>query len=109
MADFWMNFAIEIGFLSLLGVMYYFWQKRRLIRFEENKIPMVMSYILQACLSEKTETSQPMLDSVIEALDDFLSNKTQTAPLALLKTFTASSECSPELKNLIDEGLKEIG
>ena len=108
MADFWMNFAIEIGFLSLLGVLYYFWQKRRIVRFEENKIPMVMSYILQACLSEKSESSQPILDSVIEALDDFLNAKSQVPPTALLKTFTASPECSPELKNLIEEGLKEI-
>lgn len=108
MSDFWMNFAIEIGFLSFLGVLYYFWQKRRIIRFEENKVPMVMSYILQACLSEKTETPQPMLDSVIEALDDFLNGKSSTAPSTLLRAFTSSPDCSPELKNLIEEGLKEI-
>jgi hypothetical protein len=104
----WFNFALEIGFLSFLGVLYYFWQKRRIIRYEENKTPIVMNFLLQACLSEKTEAAQPELDHVIEALDDYLNKKSATAPLVLLKHFAASSECPPELSHGITEGLKEI-
>ena len=104
----WFNFAVEIGFLSFLGVLYYFWQKRRIIRYEENKTPIVMNFLMQAALSEKTETLQPELDQVIEALDDYLKNKTSVAPTALLKHFAASAECPKELSHAIMEGLKEI-
>lgn len=108
MDNFWLNFALEIGLFSLLGVMYYFYQKRKIIQYEENKTPMVMGMLLQSCLSEKNETSQPMLDSVIEALDDFLNQKTKTAPVALLKTYAQSPDCPVELKDAITEGLKEL-
>lgn len=104
----WFNFALEIGFLSFLGVLYYFWQKRRIIRYEENKTPIVMNFLLQACLSEKTEDAQPELDGLIEALDDFNNKKTTIAPLALLKHFAASAECPKELSHAITQGLKEI-
>lgn len=108
MDNFWMNFALEIGFLSLLGVLYYFYQKRKIIRYEENKTPMVMGYLLQLCLSEKTEGPQPKLDTLIEALDDFLNQKTPQAPVALLKTFADSQECPKDLKEAILDGLKEL-
>lgn len=108
MANFWMNFAIEIAVLSLLGVLYYFYQKRKLVQYEENKIPLVMSFILQSCLTHKTEAPTPVLDTLIESLDDFLQQKTSVPPLALLRSFSDSAECSPELKEIIDEGLKEL-
>lgn len=66
-----LNFALEIGLFSLLGILYYFYQKRKILKYEENKTPLVMSFILQSCLSEKLDTAQPELDHVIEALDDF--------------------------------------
>lgn len=108
MDNFWLNFALEIGLFSLLGVMYYFYQKRKIIQYEENKTPMVMGMLLQSCLSEKNETPQPMLDSVIEALDDFLNQKTTFAPVALLKNFSQSADCPPELRETITQGLKEL-
>lgn len=108
MDNFWLNFAVEIGFLSLLGVLYYFYQKRKIIRYEENKTPMVMGYLLQLCLSEKTEESQPKLDALIEALDDFLNQKSKSAPIALLKTFADSADCPKDLREAILEGLKEL-
>lgn len=104
----WFNFALEIGFLSFLGVLYYFWQKRRIIRYEENKTPIVMNFLLQACLSEKTDEPQPELDHVIEALDDYLKKKSTSAPLVLLKHFATTRECPRELGHAITEGLKEI-
>ena len=104
----WLNFAVEIGFLSFLGVLYYFWQKRRIIRYEENKTPIVMNFLMQACLQEKTEEAQPQLDKVIEALDDYLNKKSATAPVVLLKHFAATSECPKDLSHAITEGLKEI-
>ncbi|MBA2405267.1 MAG: hypothetical protein H0V66_10890 [Bdellovibrionales bacterium] len=108
MDNFWFNFALEIGFFSFLGVLYYFYQKRKLIRYEENKTPMVMTFILQTCLSEKLDQPQPELDQVIEAVDDFLNQKSASPPLALLKNFVQTPACSPELKHAILEGLKEL-
>lgn len=108
MDNFWFNFALEIGLFSLLGVMYYFYQKRKILKYEENKVPLVMDFLLQACLEEKKDGSQPLTDSVIEALDDFLKKKTQAPPIALLRTFAESPDCTPELRHAILEGLKEL-
>ena len=101
MANFWMNFAIEIAVLSFLSVLYYFYQKRKILQYEENKVPLVMNYILESCLSHKTDSPQPMLDTLIEQLDDFLQEKIMTPPLALLRTYADSTDCAPELKLII--------
>lgn len=103
-----MNFALEIGFLSLLGVLYYFYQKRKILKFEDNTLPIVMNYILKTCLSEKEDKPQPALDQVIEALDDFLNEKNSTPPITILKNFKENPECSEGLGAVITEGLKEI-
>lgn len=108
MDNFWMNFALEIGLLSFLGVLYYFYQKRKIIHYEENKVELVMGFILQSCLAEKKDDLQQSLDQVIESLDDFIQHKTSSPPTALLKTYAQSAECTIELKNVILEGLKEI-
>ncbi|MCM2351468.1 MAG: hypothetical protein NDI69_15705 [Bacteriovoracaceae bacterium] len=108
MNDFWGNFLIEIGLFTFLGVLYYFYQKRKITHYEENKTPLVMGFILQSCLMEKKEIEQSELDSLIEALDDYLHNKTTTPPIPLLRLYLNSSRCSPELKDVIDSGLKEI-
>lgn len=108
MDKFWVNFAFEIGFFSLLGVMFYFYQKRKIIHYEENKAPLVMNYIMQACLGDKIDKAQPELDKLIEALDDFINHKSPNPPIAMLKTFAEGQECSPELKEAILEGIKEL-
>lgn len=108
MTDFWGNFLIEIGLFSFLGVLYYFYQKRKIIRDEENKVPLVMGFILQSCLVEKKELAQPELDTLIEALDDYLNNKTTAPPISLLKLYTSTAHCSSELKDVIDMGLLEL-
>lgn len=103
-----MDFALEIGLLSFLGVLYYFYQKRKIVHYEENKMELVMGFILHSCLSEKKDIPQPLLDQLIEALDDFTQRKTSTPPIALLKTFAQSQDCGDELKNIILEGIKEL-
>lgn len=67
-----------------------------------------MGYILQACLSERGEEKESTMDTLIEALDDYLHNRSAIPPVALLKAYSESSLCSPELKDVIDEGLREI-
>ena len=108
MDKFWLNFAFEIGFFSLLGILYYFFQKRKIVRYEENKVPLVINFLMQNCLSEKLDESQPQLDRLIETLDDYLNHKLPTPPLSMLRDFTQLPECSPELKEIILEGLKEL-
>ena len=69
-----------------------------------------MGMIFQSCLTDKSEEqAQPELDAVIEALDDYLMNKTPTPPITLLKHFSDSDACSAELKEVISAGLKELG
>lgn len=109
MDTFWENFLIEIGLFTFLGVLYYFYQKKKILSYEENKTPLVMGFILQSCLAEKKDAPQPKLDALIEALDDYLHNRMSSAPISLLTLFMNSPECSVELKNIIREGLLEIG
>jgi hypothetical protein len=108
MDNFWQNFLLEIALFTFLGILYYFYQKRRLVRYEENKRPLVMGFILQACLTEKRDLPQPELDALIEALDDYLHNRSAAPPLALLRRYAGLPACSAELRNVIAEGLAEV-
>jgi hypothetical protein len=109
MTDNWTNIAIEIALFTLLGILYYFYQKKKIIHYEENKKPAIMGYLLQACLTDKTDEKQPDLDAVIEALDDYVHGKSATPPSALLKMFASGTQCSPELRDIIHASLEEIG
>ena len=108
MNEFWENFLLEILLFIFLGVLYYFYKKKKIVHYEENKKPLVMGFILQSCLTEKKDTPQPELDTLIESLDDYLHNRSSYPPIALLRHFSESSECSPELKDIIHEGILEI-
>lgn len=109
MTNFLGTLALEMGFLALLGILYYFYQRRKILNYESQKEPMIMGYILQSCLTERGETPHTELDTLIESLDDYLHNRVTTPPFALLKRFAESAECSPELKDVIFEGLTELG
>lgn len=109
MFDFWGNILIELALFTFFGVLYYFYQRRKIIQYENNKGPILMGMLLQSCLTEKTDdTPQPELDNVIEALDDYLQGKSSTPPLALLRHFAHCSHCSQELKNVIIESINEF-
>jgi hypothetical protein len=106
-----MNFEtllIEMALFCFLGLLYYLYQKKKITQYEINKNPLVMGYILQSILSERGEDQNPLLDPVIEALDDYLQNKTFTPPRALLQHLLKSGSITPELRDVIEEGLKEI-
>jgi hypothetical protein len=102
------NILLELGLFVLLGVLYYFYQKRKIVHYEENKSPLIMGFILQSCLTEKSDIPEAELDSLIESLDDYLHNKSPNPPIALLKHFMSSEKCSPELRDIIREGLEEL-
>jgi hypothetical protein len=102
------NLAIEMAFFTFLGILYYFYQRRRILQYEENKTPLVMGLILQSCLSERGDSPQHELDALIESIDDYLQNRIATPPLVQLKHYAASAKCSPELKAVIDEGIAEL-
>lgn len=104
-----MNFLLEIALFTFLGILYYFYQKRKLKQYEDNKGPIVMGFILNACLLEKKDDRPaPALDVIIEALDDYLHNRVSHPPIVLLKKFSESRDCSSELESVITEGLKEL-
>ncbi len=108
MDNFWANFAIELALFTVLGILYYFYQKKKLLHYETNKESLVMSFVIESCLSEREEFPSSDLDILIEALDDFLQNKVALPPIGLMKRYAESTQCSPELKAVIIEGLKEI-
>ena len=109
MSDILGNLAVEMAFFTLLGVLYYFYQRRKILAYEENKGPLVMGFILQSCLTERGETPHQELDNIIESIDDYIHNRIAHPPVALLKHYAASSNCSPELKAVIEEGIAELG
>ncbi len=102
------NILLELALFIFLGVLYYFYQKRKILHYEEHKIPLVMGFILQSCLTEKKGRPEPQLDALIESLDDYLHNRASNPPIALLKVFMNSPECSQELQAIIREGILEI-
>lgn len=108
MNETWQNILLEIGLFIFLGILYYFYQKRKIVSYEENKTPLVMGFILQSCLSEKKSEPEPELDAVIEALDDYLHNRSSQPPFALLKIYMQSPTCSTELRDVIREGILEV-
>lgn len=102
------NLLYELAVLVFLGVLYYFYQKRKILSYEANKGPMIMGYILQACLAVRGENPDEQLDPVIESLDDYLLNKTATPPTALLAAYAKSPSCTTELRDVILQGLEDL-
>ena len=107
MDNFWQNLLIELALFTLLGVLYYFYQKKKILQYEKDKGPIVAGHILQCCLMEREDESNSELDGIISALDDYLHNRAQTLPTALLKHYAQTPICSPELKAVIEEGIAE--
>lgn len=102
------NLLYEMLLFSLLGILYYFYQKKKILSYEENKGPMIMGYILQSCLHVRGENPDKELDPVIEALDDYLHNKSPIPPTALLTVYANSPACSPDLRDIILQGIKDL-
>jgi hypothetical protein len=107
--DFLGNMLLELGLLTLMGVLYYFYQKKKILRYEAEKGPVVMGFLLHSILAERGEEGDPTQDTLIEALDDYLHNKTTHPPISLLTIFANSAKCSAELRHVILEGIKEVG
>jgi hypothetical protein len=108
MDGFWANFGMELALFIFLGVIYYFYQKKKILSYEKNKVPLVMSFILQSCLLERDEHPDPDLDSLIESLDDYLKHQASSPPKALLKLFLKNGKGTEELRNIIAGGLEEL-
>jgi len=100
-----MDFLLEIAFLSFLGILYYFYQKKKILQMDAQQEISNMSFILHSLLAQRGDTPDVEMDALIEAIDDFLSNKTTHPPTALLKKFSDSDRCSEELRMVIQGGL----
>lgn len=100
---------IELLALGTLGLGYYFWQKKRILRFEENKMSIVAAPLLQACLIEQEHKSFSLLNSFTLELDDYLHGKTSHFPLALANELMKHPECPQDLAHILEESLREIG
>jgi hypothetical protein len=108
MNDLWFNISLELGILVLLGIAYYFYQKKKILSYEAEKIPLVMGYVLQCFLTERGDTPSKDLDPIIEALDDFLKNQVSNPPMALLQNFLNQKKGSEDLRDVIRSAFEEI-
>ena len=102
------NLLYEMLLFTFLGVLYYFYQKKKILSYEENKGPIVMGYLLQSCLSVRGEKADTEMDPVIESLDDYLQNKTATPPTAVLTVYAKSANCPTELRDVILQGIEDL-
>lgn len=100
---------IELSVLIFLGLIYYYWQKKRILRFEENKAVTVAAPLLQACLIEQEQADFSLLSHFIVALDDFLHGKSSYFPTTLAQELIKDKQCPDDLVEIIKESLKEIG
>ncbi len=108
MSQNWQNLLFEIALLTILGILYYFYQKKKILKADENRIPFILEFVLQACLAEKKEEEEAELMRLIEEIDDFLQNKTSLLPIQSMKTYKESKSCGEDLKDVIHEALIEI-
>jgi len=102
--------TIELGLLGLFGLLYYLYQRRKILAFEADKIPSQLGLILQLLLLEHDKNStDPILNELIEEIDRFLHGETSHPPLALMKVYSENQpNHSPDLKRMIAEILVEI-
>lgn len=105
--DTWFNILIEVGLFAFLGLLYYLYQRKKILDYEKNKGPVIAGYLMQSCLMERGEETNQELDALIEALDNYIHNRSSTLPIALLKHYSHTSACSTELKDVIEEGIAE--
>ena len=109
MTEFWQNILVELIILVALGLGYYFFQRNRILRFEANKIPYLYSQMLQILLVHKDESlKQPLLDSLIIKLDDFINQTSSHDPKSEINEFMNSSECPSEIKIELSAILEQI-
>lgn len=108
MNDFWFNILLEIGLLVILGILYYFYQRKKILDYEAEKEPLLMGYILQCSLTDRGDEPSADIDPLIEALDDYLHHRSSSSPVVLLKTFVTQGKGSPELRDVITAALKEL-
>lgn len=103
-----LNLTLEMALFAGLGILYYFYQKKRILHHEVEKTTYLMGFILEASLAERGDAPSELLDPLIEAIDDFLHNKTTTPPLGLMQICEKNSAFSEEYRSVLREGLLEL-
>jgi hypothetical protein len=102
------NLSLEMALFAGLGMLYYFYQKRKILRYEEEKVTYLMGLILEASLSERGNSPSDQLDPLIEAIDDFLHNRSSFPPLGLIRTCAGNTSFSEEYRRVLKESLLEL-
>lgn len=102
------NLSLEMALFAFLGVLYYFYQKKRILRHEAEKTTYIMSFLLEATLSERGEHPHERLDPLIEAIDDYLHNRTSAPPVGLLKLCAEDARFSAEYRDVLQESIREL-
>jgi hypothetical protein len=102
------NLSLEMALFAGLGMLYYFYQKRKILRYEEEKVTYLMGLILEASLSERENSPSDQLDPLIEAIDDFLHNRSSTPPYELIRTCAGNTSFSEEYRSVLKESLLEL-
>ncbi len=103
-----LKLSLEMALFTGLGVLYYFYQKKKILRHEEEKATYLMGFVLEASLSERGDSPHDLLDPLIEAIDDFLHNRTTVPPLGLLKICAKNDSFSEEYRSVLQESLLEL-
>ncbi len=86
----WWQLLGELALLSLLGVGYYFFQKRRYLRWLKEEPQLLAKDLFLYLNSEEQVPDSVELSDLMVALEDFLEQRRDTWPIDELKKFHAS-------------------
>jgi hypothetical protein len=105
----WINLLLELALFIILGILYYFYQKKKILADQKNLSRSFLEMTLQACLREKNHYSNEKLDQLIICIDDYLNDLHHPTPYQEMKLYLHHPDCSEELKVIMRETLQEVG
>jgi hypothetical protein len=98
----------EISLLGTLGLVYYFYQRKKILNYEKNRLSDLLSFMLQQSLVERGDKENHELDRIIVQLDDSLKSGSQNFPIDNLRRYSQRKDCSEEYREIIKALLNEI-
>lgn len=86
----WWQLLGEIALLSLLGVGYYYFQKRRYLRWLKEEPQLLAKDLFLFLNAEERIPNSNELTTLLSSLEDFLEQRRATWPIEELKKFHSS-------------------
>ncbi len=86
----WWELLLEMSLLSLMGVGYYFFQKRRYLKWLKNEPQVLAKDLFVFLLEEKAIPESTELSNLLIGLEDYLEQRRPSWPIEELKNLHTS-------------------